>query len=143
VTEYPVEAPVATAVLDALTAAIGSGRVGYGEKPTGGGANGSGAFAAYAIVYPGTTTPGEGTAAAPAADGQHVVQVTYVADRAQDADTVRDTGRGALLGVHLTVAGRHCEPVQLADSTLVARDVDPQPSTWFAVDRYLIATTPA
>jgi len=141
---WPLERPLAQAVQDAVDVAVPAG---YAAMPPGCGWQShpgpAAEFTAYAVVWPGSTTPDGGTAAAPDADADQVVQVTYVGRVAEQADEMRDRGRGALLGTTLTVTGRHCWPVRLADSQAVQRDDDTTPPVWYAADRYLIHTVPA
>lgn len=145
-TAVPLERPVGLAVVAELEDALGAGRAGYGAKPASGGLQSDGSYVGYAIVYPGSTVPGAGTAAAPNADAAQTVQVTYVGGSADVADTARDLGRAALLapGALATIAGRALvNPVQLVDASPARKDDQVQHPSWYAVDRYLVQTTPA
>lgn len=142
-TALPVEEPLAQAVVAAVETALGSGRAGYGEKPTSGGKQTDGSFRSYGVVYPGSTVLLGGTAAAPNADAAQSVQVTYVGSTPRAADLARDLGRAAVLG-GISIAGRALiGPPELADASLTRRDDEVQPPLWYAVDRYVFHTTPA
>lgn len=139
----PLERPLGQAVVAALDAALGAGRAGYATIPSGVGVQG-GTFVPYALVYPGGGAGREGTAAAPNADADQLVQVTYVGVDADQADLVRDTGRTALLTPGaLAVTGRYVGVAEVATSRAATRDTTVIPPVWYAIDIYQIPTTPA
>lgn len=147
-TAYPVERLLALAVKAKLVTELGATLVGYGVKPSGGGWVASTPlsttqFVAYAVLYPGMTGPTDGPASGDSFDAPQSWQVTYVGSSAEQADDIRDDCRGALLGAVLTVTGRACWPVELADSQPVRRDDDVDPPLYYAADRFTARTTPA
>ena len=147
-TAYPVERLTALAVKALLEAQLGVGYVGYATKPPSGGWQVAGTptsttpFRGYAVVFPGQTGPTEGPADARSFDARQGWQVTCVGATAEQADAIRDRVRGALLGARLSVIGRWFDPVDLSDSSNVARDDDVSPALFYAVDRYTARSTP-
>lgn len=148
-TAVPTERPLALAVVAVLEAALGAGLVGYGKKPAAGGWQAAGTpttdtpFTGYAVVYAGQTSPGEGTVAAPAADGVQGWQVSSFGATAGQADAIRDRCRLALAGLRLTVTGRYCGLTELADGQATRPDKDVTPPVFFAADRFTAYTSPA
>jgi len=144
----PTERPIAVAVVASLNAALGTNRAGYGDRPTAGGWQGdtpniNSAFNGYAVVWPGQTLLEGGTVSDPNADAVQTIQVSYVGKTAEQADSIRDRGRAAVLAVGaISVTGRTVGLIELSDSINVRRDDDVTPPLYLSVDRYAIHTTP-
>lgn len=148
-TLYPVERPLAVAVIALLTAELGANLVGYAKRPSAGGWQTTGTpttttpFKGYAVVYVGQTLPGEGDATDGRTDGVHGFQVSAFGSSPDQADTIRDRCREALLRTVLTVPGRACRFTELADGTNVRPDKDVTPWVFQADDRFTVYTEPA
>ncbi len=130
-------APETAAVL-AWLAADGL-MVGDGVRP----AAWASATAGYVVVYP-LITEQDGPAEDAYADTDSAYQITAVGRTRAQAQFAADKARASMLAPGLSIPGRALmQPVEWSPSRGVTRDDDEDPPLFYAVDSYLIRTTPA
>jgi hypothetical protein len=128
------------AVTDAVAALLTAAglTVGRGQAPPGN--------PPYVLLWGGWGAPGEGTAAAPSADGSWVRQITSVGIGPEQAEWLNDRVLTALLGATPPLgSGRALMcPIQLDSSGDVQRDdTTAGAPLWYVPTRVRIDTTPA
>lgn len=97
----------------------------------------------YAVLYP-LSVPTDGPVSDPYADAESEYQVTAVGVTRAQAQIVADKARTLMLTAPLTIPDRVLmQPVEWSDSRGVERDDDVSPPLFYAIDRYMIRTTPA
>ena len=101
----------------------------------------------YAIVYPvsdRTDGPDLGTMESPSADADRTIQVTSVGVSREQAQGLADKSAVALLGAQPVITGRAVRTrIRGAGGSGVRRDDETGgPPLFYAVNRYVISTTP-
>lgn len=115
------------------------------RKPAGGGWQGEPGdsnYVAYAVVYPSPGTP-DGGEAEPLEYLNYTAQINIHAKTEIQAERAADLVRAALIGRHLTVAGRFTYRVQTPGGPPIRRDDSVQPSTYMAVVEIAFRSQPA
>lgn len=136
------------AVADAVTAAIGGITAGGAPVPVHLADVPGGTTIPYFIVTPSAGGRLDGTLADATADGDLVVLVTSVTERKADGQGARQCqviqrfAQLALLDEPLTVDGAVVLQVRLDVPGGVQTDRETEPARFYAVDRFVIATTP-
>ena len=101
------------------------------------------ATAGYVVLYPLMVDP-DGPAADAYADAESEYQITAVGRTRAQAQFAADKARSVMLAPGLSIPGRALmQPVEWSPSRGVTRDDDEDPPLFYAVDSYLIRTTPA
>lgn len=99
--------------------------------------------AGYVVLYP-LDSPADGPVSDAYADTDSTYQVTAVGKSRAQAEIAADKARSLMLTGSLSIPGRVLmEPVVRSESRGVERDDDTSPPLFYAVDRYVIRTTPA
>jgi hypothetical protein len=128
-------APETLAVLTLLRTQL---TVGDGTRPTG-----WASAAGYAVLYP-LGVPADGPVADAYADTQSEYQITAVGETRAQAQILADHARVLMLTGSLSIPGRALmQPVEWSESRGVDRDDDTSPPLFYAIDRYVIRTTPS
>ena len=100
-------------------------------------------FVPYAVLYPlpGGTT--DGSIAEPDDDAETWYQVTGVGASREQAETVADITRAALVGARPTLTGRTVDRIWCELLGGARRDGTAEPPVWITTDRFVVATTPS
>jgi hypothetical protein len=136
---------VTTAVLDTLATAAEAGAwlVGDAEKPAGGGWQGepgTSVFVPYVVLWP---IPGgyiDGSLGRPDSDAESLYQATSVGATRQQAETVGDRVRAALVGAQLTIPGRGLIRVRCEELGGATPDRSVEPAVFMVPDQFVVCT---
>lgn len=137
-------APITAALLELLRATPVA--IGDGEQPENTGwvvPLDRSRFVAYGVLYP---LPGgtlDGSIAEPDDDAETWYQLTGVGASREQAETVADITRAALVGARPTLTGgRKVSRISCELLGGARKDADEEPPVWITTDRFVVATTP-